>query len=220
MADDDKVAVRNPFQTGADSGRLSSIPEGSRGSKLEGGRASGICRRFRQDGSFDAEWGTISARAEIGKERGKVVLNLIEGISPQLAEASNGVQLVIFTAMLAFLVLFLSRCVKELGALESYKLVEFRAACAAFVLIAGLNMRSSTLWFLRHADNVDVELPKILTSLSKWSVLLATVMVVAGGLCWIRTTMPIRCSHRIWLLVGAFAVIFGFGMAYVPLLFL
>ena len=141
-------------------------------------------------------------------------MNLQLGISDRLAEASNGVTMVVFSVIIVLLVMFLTRYIRLIGFWNAYAYPEFKAAWAALILFIGLDVRTFVFWALRHTDNIDVDFPAAALALVPLVLIAATVMIVIGGLCWIRTTMPTRCPRWLWLVIGIAALSFGFGMAY------
>lgn len=137
-------------------------------------------------------------------------------ISASFLEARNGILLIVLGAMLLFAIQYVREGYRELGLAV---LVEprFLAAKAWIVFLSGNFGSTLIFWWVRHAQAHNY--PDFLGS---WAVVLTTFMMlitIAGGMCWIRVTMPLnyaRCATLLWALIGLGALTFGYVAGYSP----
>jgi hypothetical protein len=89
---------------------------------------------------------------------------------------------------------------------------ESKAAWALTVIFAGLILRVGSHWSLRHAASHGLDWHAF-TDQGPNIVLVSTMMTIWGGICWIRTVIPLRCGPVTWTWAVIFAVAFGVWMA-------
>lgn len=145
----------------------------------------------------------------------------MEALPSPLIEAGNGMMLILFAAMLVSAVGYFFRQVREIHETHQFtpllKLLAIvyhrsKASWAISILLFGLLVRTGDVLMVRHLQNHGGRAD----ALEPWASLLlivTTVPIVWGAICWMRAVMPIRWWPGSWAVIAAIAIVFGIWMA-------
>lgn len=127
--------------------------------------------------------------------------------SSQIIEATNGALMIALGWMILFALLYLLNMWRSC---RSWTCVyyEAQAAIAGLLVIIGLEIRTSILWYFRHYEIQYTDV-----ALGLLGVTLGSFLALWGAICWIKVVTPFLPKHS-WAFLAGTSILFGITMAW------
>lgn len=138
-----------------------------------------------------------------------------------LIEAGNGMIVVLVFFMLVSALLYFISQIRLVAAVEE-KATQWdvakrvyartKASWAATLFFFGMFLRTTDVWWVRHVQNHHGTLGWF-APFATPLIVISSLPLIWGGVCWIRAVLPLRFSPSAWVFVAGGAVLFGILMA-------